>query len=77
MQQRLLIVAVITGGIVAIRRRRDQRTHSVLMSASYLMVVMTGIAQFFDQLPFPNDTLNAIVFLHLPSVVGCRLSGSV
>lgn len=69
----VLIVTVIAAGAVAIRRRRNQRAHLVLMSASYLMMVITGIAQFFDQLPLPSDVLNAIVFLQLPSVVGFAL----
>jgi hypothetical protein len=34
------------------------------MQLSYVMLVLTGVAQFFDHLPLPSEALNAIVFLH-------------
>ena len=44
--------------------------HAVWMPASLLMIVVTGVAQFFDQLPLPSDALNAVLFLPLPGIVG-------
>lgn len=34
------------------------------------MLVVTGIAQFFDRLPLDNDALNAIVCLQVPGAAG-------
>lgn len=54
------------------RRGRDtwRMWHAALMETSYLMTVVTGIAQFFDELPLPSEALNAIVFLQVPLIVG-------
>ncbi|MDI9925219.1 DUF2306 domain-containing protein [Rhodococcus sp. IEGM 1341] len=46
------------------------RRHMLSMQLSYLVLIVTGTAQFFDYLPLPNDALNAIVFLQLPLMVG-------
>ncbi|MBY4128696.1 hypothetical protein HQO83_09870 [Rhodococcus fascians] len=46
------------------------RRHMLSMQLSYLVLIVTGTAQFFDYLPLPNDALNAIVFLQLPLIVG-------
>lgn len=46
------------------------RRHTLSMQLSYLVLIVTGTAQFFDYLPLPNDALNAIVFLQLPLMVG-------
>lgn len=46
------------------------RRHMLSMQLSYLVLIVTGTAQFFDHLPLPNDALNAIVFLQLPLMVG-------
>lgn len=42
----------------------------MLMGSSILVTVVTGIAQFFDRLPFASGAVNAIVFLQIPQVVG-------
>lgn len=46
------------------------RRHALSMQLSYLVLIVTGTAQFFDHLPLPNDALNAIVFLQLPMLLG-------
>ncbi|MDV8020512.1 DUF2306 domain-containing protein [Rhodococcus sp. IEGM 1330] len=46
------------------------RRHTLSMQLTYLILIVTGTAQFFDHLPLPNDALNAIVFLQLPLLVG-------
>lgn len=46
------------------------RRHMLSMQLSYLVLIVTGTAQFFDYLPLPNDALNAIVFLQMPLMVG-------
>lgn len=69
----VLTLAVVTFGLAQpLRRHRSDWMvrHLLAMQVSYLMLVVTGIAQFFDRLPLPNDALNAIVFLQLPSIVG-------
>ena len=69
----VVIVGVIAAGLFAIRRRRNPRLHLLLMTTSLVMMIITGIAQFFDRLPFSNEALNAIVFLQIPSIVGFTL----
>ena len=59
-----------------LRRQRSSNWmfwHLVLMQISYVMLVITGIAQFFDHLPFQNPAMNAIVFLQLPLIMGIVL----
>ena len=65
----VLITAVVLGGVIALRLGH-RWVHALLMMSSFLMALITGIAQFFDQLPLPSPALNAIVFLQLPSVIG-------
>lgn len=71
-------ILVIVGSAVyqPLRRRRHSNWvfwHLVLMQISYVMLVVTGIAQFFDQLPFQSPALNAVVFLQLPLIAGIVL----
>lgn len=68
----VLTLVVLAVGVVVARRRRPswRRRHAVFLPVSYLMLVVTGTAQFFDRLPLPNEALNAIVFLQVPSVLG-------
>ena len=47
--------------------------HGRFMVYSYITLIVTGIAQFFDQLPFENTTLRAIVFLSIPAITGWAL----
>lgn len=68
----VLVSLVVLAAVVAIRRG-SVRLHAILMASSFLATVVTGIAQFFDQLPLGSDTANAIVFLQVPSVVGFAL----
>lgn len=68
----VLVSVVILAGAVAILRGQVW-LHALLMASSVLMSAVTGIAQFFDQLPLGSDALNAIVFLQLPSVLGFAL----
>lgn len=69
----VVIVGVIAAGLLAIRRSRNLRLHLTPMTTSLLMMVVTGTAQFFDQLPFSSEAWNAIVFLQVPSIVGFAL----
>lgn len=70
----VLVLVVLAAGVAQPLRRRHRPGwmfwHLTLMQISYLMLVLTGVAQFFDRLPLPNDALNAIVFLQVPAVVG-------
>ncbi|MFV0524597.1 MAG: DUF2306 domain-containing protein [Acidimicrobiales bacterium] len=68
----VLVGVVIVAGIVAIRRGRVW-LHALLMASSVLIGVITGVAQYFDHLPFGSDALNAVVFLQVPSVLGFAL----
>ncbi|MCC3295597.1 hypothetical protein LJ756_13310 [Arthrobacter sp. zg-Y411] len=73
-----VVVLVLVGFAVYQPLRRPRSStwmsrHLVLMQTSYLMLVVTGIAQFFDQLPFESPAINAIVFLQLPLVMGIAL----
>lgn len=47
--------------------------HARFMLYSYISLVITGIAQFFDYLPFDSDALNAVVFIQIPGVSGILL----
>lgn len=47
--------------------------HGRFMVYSYITLIVTGTAQFFDQLPFENTTVRAIVFLSIPAVIGWAL----
>lgn len=46
------------------------RRHLWLISLSYLALVVTFTAQFFDRLPLPSPAANAIVFLQIPMIAG-------
>jgi uncharacterized membrane protein len=67
--------AVLLAGLSVPVFLRDQVTnwlawHVRLMLTSYLMLVVTMAAQFFDVLPLPHPALNAIVFLQVPTLAG-------
>ena len=47
--------------------------HLRFMLYSYVTLVVTGIAQAFEYLPFESDALNAVVFLQVPGLVGWAL----
>ncbi|QII06829.1 DUF2306 domain-containing protein [Rhodococcoides fascians A25f] len=73
------VVSVLTGALVLCgwwqpvfgrSRAGWVRRHMLSMQLSYLVLIVTGTAQFFDYLPLPNDALNAIVVLQLPLMVG-------
>lgn len=69
----ILLVALTGYGVsqAVVRRRRDwRRRHAAAMQATFLVLIVTGTAQFFDRLPLPHDALNAIVFLQVPLIVG-------
>lgn len=61
---------VLVAAVVAARLRRPQggwrSRHLRLARLSYLMLVLTFVAQFFDRLPLPSAALNAIVFSRSP-----------
>ena len=71
------ILIIVGLGIYQPLRRRGSSNwmfwHLVLLQISFVMLVVTGIAQFFDQLPFESPAMNAIVFLQLPLVTGIVL----
>ena len=64
----IVLLSIIAG--VAARRSGVVWLHALLMLSSVLLTVITGTAQFFDQLPFPSDAANAIAFLQIPSMIG-------
>lgn len=68
---------VLLAAVVAARLRRPQDgwriRHLRLAQLSYLMLVLTFVAQFFDRLPLPGAALNAIVFLQVPMILGFAL----
>ncbi len=69
----LVVVALMGYGTMQakLRRRRDwPRRHGAAMQTTLLLLIVTGTAQFFDELPLPHDALNAIIFLQLPLIVG-------
>lgn len=69
----LIEVVLVTYALGQTRRRRRSdwmRRHAFAVQLSYLVLVVTGIAQFFDRLPLPSPALNAVVFLQLPLVLG-------
>ncbi|MFV0259381.1 MAG: DUF2306 domain-containing protein [Acidimicrobiales bacterium] len=68
----VLVGIVIAAGIMAIRQGHVW-LHALLMASSVLIGAITGIAQYFDHLPFGSDALNAVVFLQVPSVLGFAL----
>jgi len=43
--------------------------HGRFMVYSYITLVVTGTAQFFDHLPFENEAVRAIAFLSVPSAL--------
>lgn len=43
--------------------------HGRFMVYSYITLIVTGIAQFFERLPVENTALRAVLFLTLPAVV--------
>lgn len=72
----VILVVVGLGTYQPLRRKTCSNWllwHLVLMQISYVMLVVTGIAQFFDQLPFSSPALNAVVFLQLPLIAGIVL----
>lgn len=64
----IVLLSIVFG--IAARRRGVVWLHALLMLSSVLLMVVTGTAQFFDDLPFTSDALNAIVFLQFPSMIG-------
>jgi hypothetical protein len=44
--------------------------HLRFMLYSYVTLIVTGIAQALEYLPFTSDVVNAVVFLQIPAVVG-------
>lgn len=70
----ILTLIVVAAGLAQPLWRQEKKGwlawHLAMMPLSYLMLVVTGVAQFFDRLPLPNEPLNAIVFLQLPLIVG-------
>ncbi|MQB02477.1 MAG: hypothetical protein GEU78_20090, partial [Actinobacteria bacterium] len=60
----VLLTGVIAVGVVQPRWRRRTATrrywHAVWMPTSLLMIVVTGVAQFFDRLPLSSDAANAV-----------------
>ncbi|CAN5628743.1 hypothetical protein BH24ACT22_BH24ACT22_13860 [soil metagenome] len=47
--------------------------HLRFMLYSYVTLVVTGIAQAFEYLPFESGLLNAVVFIQAPAFVGWAL----
>lgn len=72
--QTLLLVAA---GLACLRWRASLAQwyvwHLRFMLYSYVTLIVTGIAQAFEYLPFTSDVVNAVVFLQIPAVVGWRL----
>jgi uncharacterized membrane protein len=76
-------VSIATAAVVALGLamsvlwRRRVRTwplwHLRLMSASWLILVLTMMGQFFPWLPLPHPALDAIVFLQVPAMIGFAL----
>ncbi len=69
--QTLLFIAA---GLAFLFLRRSIRHwyvwHLRFMLYSYVTLIVTGIAQAFEYLPFTNDVVTAVVFLQIPAVVG-------
>ena len=72
----IILITVGLGIYQPLRRKQSSNWlwwHLVLMQISYVMLVVTGVAQFFDQLPFSSPAANAVVFLQLPLIAGIVL----
>ncbi|WP_461170515.1 DUF2306 domain-containing protein [Arthrobacter sp. Z1-15] len=68
-----MLITVGLGVYQPLRRKRSSTWlfwHLLLLQISYVMLVVTGIAQFFDRLPFSSPAANAVVFLQLPLITG-------
>ena len=67
-------VAFLTAGVVSLTLRNRIGSwfvwHARFMLYSYVTLIVTGIAQAFEYLPFDSDLANAIVFIQLPAVLG-------
>lgn len=68
-------IVLVTAGLAIPRllRRRVRHWpiwHLRFMFYSFITLVITGVAQFFDHLPLPSDAANAIAFLSTPALVG-------
>ncbi len=64
----------VTAGLAFLRLRASTRHWYVwrlrFMLYSYVTLVVTGITQAFEYLPFTSDLANAVVFIQVPAVLG-------
>ncbi len=65
-----VIAAVVIARFMRTTLSNWQAWHGRFMVYSYITLIVTGTAQFFDRLPIANTTLRALVFLTLPAVLG-------
>lgn len=70
------LVFVVAGLIPLFLRNRLEHWyvwHLRFMLYSYVTLIVTGIAQGFEYLPFENGLLNAIIFIQAPAFIGWTL----
>lgn len=72
-QTLLLVAAGLTALIFRSRLRDWYVWHARFMLYSYVTLIVTGIAQAFEYLPFNSDVVNAIIFIQVPAVAGWAL----
>lgn len=68
----LFVAAGMLSQIFRDRIRHWYLWHARFMLYSYVTLIVTGIAQAFEYLPF-SDIVNAIVFIQCPALVGWAL----
>lgn len=64
-----LLLAISISRLARSRLSTWQIWHGRFMVYSYIALIVTGVAQFFDRLPFENSALRAVFFLTLPSII--------
>lgn len=69
-QTAILVAAGLSMLVLRARIRQWYVWHARFMLYSYVTLLVTGIAQAFEYLPFTSDVLNAIMFIQVPAIAG-------
>ncbi|MFK7800573.1 MAG: hypothetical protein AB8G95_02980 [Anaerolineae bacterium] len=64
-----LFLAILVSRFLRVKLPTWEIWHGRFMVYSYITLLITGMAQFFDRLPIENTTIRALIFLTLPAIL--------